>query len=63
MINLLERVRYPFASQCQKHDLARNGETPDEYADRHINNMTNVELLQAIEDAMADMLTDGEFRS
>jgi hypothetical protein len=42
-------IREPLIRQCHKHGLAANAE---DYADDHINALSNVELLAAISDAI-----------
>lgn len=49
---LIGRLRFPHAFAARKHGLDGN---PIAYADDKINNMTNVDLVQAISDVLNEM--------
>lgn len=52
---LRDRVRFPFTFDCDKHGLAPDSER---YADEQINKLTPTEFLQAISDALEEVLGD-----
>ena len=52
-MSLLDWVRNPYERTCRKHELAPDAQR---YADDHINAMTNVELVQAVSDALDEMI-------
>jgi hypothetical protein len=51
-VNLIEEVRRRYVHEAVKHDLCAKGESPEDYADRKINALTNAQLLDAISDAL-----------
>lgn len=51
-MNLLDILRAPYRRQADKHGLSDwPGQTSEEYADARINTLTNVELVEALDDA------------
>jgi hypothetical protein len=55
--SLLERVRFGYEFACRKHNLA---DDPVAYANDEINRMSNVELLDAISDALDEWYKEKE---
>lgn len=58
MKSLLEHVMSMDVHQAKKHGLSRHDETPEDYAQRQINAMDNVHLVEAIESALQDWLRE-----
>lgn len=54
-MSLQAMVRSFWAQAALKHVLCENGETPEEYADRHINKLTPAELLEHISNALEEI--------
>jgi hypothetical protein len=51
-MSLLDEMRLPYILQARKHSLEDwRGQTPKEYANARINELSNVELIGEIEDA------------
>lgn len=54
-MNLIEEVRRHYMHDAIKHDLCAKGESPEDYADRKINALTNAQLLDAIGEALVEL--------
>jgi hypothetical protein len=54
-MSLQAMVRSSWAQAALKHGLCKNGETPEEYADRRINELTPAELLERVSNALEEI--------